>query len=346
VIWGKFLFVTTATDAGRLRSVVCLDAESGAIKWIRNIAFQTNPKHAKNSFASATPATDGKQVYVAFADENRFQLYAYDFEGNLVWEKMLGAFKSQHGQGASPILFEDLVIMANDQDGPSTIVAFNRQNGEQVWSVSRPSREASYSTPIIIQSEKGKPQLICLSGATGVTSLDPKSGETNWSTSQLPARTVASPTYAAGLIYAICGQGGKGVRLIGVDPTGSGDVSETHVKFVKEKEIPYVPAVVGTDETVFFWTDAGLVTAIDPKTGGARWQKRVGGNFSGSPILLDGKLYCIEESGKVIVLSGGSEYQLLGENPIGDPSYSTPAVANGRLYLRSFHRISALKSKE
>ena len=345
VIWDRDLFVTTATDGGLVRYLLCLDAVTGKTKWSRAAGFNTNPKHNKNSFASSTPATDGERVYVAFADEERFGLAAYDFDGNLAWRNWLGPFLSRHGQATSPIIFEDLVIMANDQDGPSSIVAYDRRNGRLVWSTLRASREASYATPLIIEVAGGKPQLICLSGATGLTSLDPWSGATNWATAELPARTVASPTYASGLLYAICGQGGKGVRMIGVDPTGSGDVEATHVRFQKEKDIPYVPAAVGTADSVFLWTDNGVVICLDPKTHKTRWQERVGGNFSGSPICVDGKLYCIEESGKVIVVNAESKFQLLGENPIGDPSYSTPAVANGRMYLRSFHRLSSLRSR-
>ena len=344
VIWDQDLFVTTATDEGRVRYLLCLDAATGKIKWSRAAGFNTNPKHAKNSFASSSPATDGERVYVAFADEERFGLVAYDLEGNLVWRNWLGPFLSRHGQGTSPIVFEDLVIIPNDQDGPSSIVAYDRRDGRLVWSSLRSAREASYATPLVLELPGKKPQLICLSGATGLSSLDPWSGGLNWSTAELPKRTVASPTYASGLVYAICGEGGKGVRMIGVDPSGSGAIETTHVKFRRDKDIPYVPAVVGVNDSVFLWTDNGVVICLDPKTQKTRWQERIGGNFSGSPICVDGKLYCIEESGKVIVVDAGTEFRLLGENPIGDPSYSTPAVANGRLYLRSFHRLSSLRS--
>ncbi len=344
VIWDRDLFVTSATDEGRVRYLMCLDAVTGNIKWTRAAGFNTNPKHAKNSFASSSPATDGERVFVAFADEERFGLAAYDIEGNLLWRNWLGPFLSRHGQGTSPIVFEDLVIIPNDQDGPSSIVAYDRRDGRLVWSSLRAAREASYATPLLIELPGKKPQLICLSGATGLSSLDPWSGGLNWSTAELPKRTVASPTYTSGLVYAICGEGGKGVRMIGVDPSGSGEIETTHIKFRRDKDLPYVPAAVGVNDSVFLWTDNGVVICLDPKTQKTRWQERVGGNFSGSPICVDGKLYCIEESGKVIVVDAGSEYRLLGENPIGDPSYSTPAVANGRLYLRSFHRLSSLRS--
>ncbi len=295
VIWDGDLFVTTATDEGRVRYLLCLDAVTGKTKWSRAAGFNTNPKHAKNSFASSSPATDGERVYVAFADEERFGLAAYDIEGELVWRNWLGPFLSRHGQGTSPIVFEDLVIIPNDQDGPSSIVAYDRRDGRLVWSSLRESREASYATPLLIELPGKKPQLICLSGATGLSSLDPWSGSLNWSTGELPRRTVASPTYASGLVFAMCGEGGKGVRMIGVDPSGSGAIETTHIKFRRDKDIPYVPAVVGVNDSIFLWTDNGVVICLDPKTQETRWQGRVGGNFSGSPVCVDGKLYCIEE---------------------------------------------------
>jgi outer membrane protein assembly factor BamB len=345
VIWNRHLFLTTATDEGQVRHLCCLDSMTGAIRWSRAAGFNSNRKHSKNSFASSTPATDGERVYVAFADEERFALAAYDLNGQLSWRTWLGPFVSQHGQGASPLVFEDLVIIANDQDGPSSIVACDRRTGQVVWSTMRTAREASYATPLLIEFKNQKPQLVCLSGATGLTSLDPWTGQMNWTSGELPQRTVASPAFAQGLIYATCGQGGKGTRLIGVDPSGTGDVAETHIKIRRDKELPYVPAMIGFGELLFLWNDNGLITCLDPKTNKNVWQERVGGNFSGSPICIDGKLYNIEESGKVVVVEAGPQFKLLGESPLGDPSYSTPAVANDRLYLRSFHKLSCLTSK-
>ena len=345
VVWNKHLFVTTATDGGLVRYLCCLDSITGEIKWTRAAGYNTNRKHAKNSFASGTPATDGEHVYVAFSDQERFALAAYDFEGKLAWRTWLGPFVSQHGQGSSPLVFEDLVIVANDQDGPSAIVACDRRTGRVVWSSLRTAREASYATPLLIESKNQKPQLICLAGASGLTSLDPWTGHVNWSSGELPQRTVATPTFTNGLIFATCGQGGKGTRLIGVDPSGHGDVSETHIKIRREKELPYVPAMTGVGELLFLWNDNGVINCLDSKTGQTVWQERVGGNFSGSPVCIDGKLYCIEESGQVVVVEAGPAYKLLGQSPLGDPSYSTPAVANDRLYLRSFHRIACLNGK-
>lgn len=345
VVWGEHLFVTSATDEGKSRTLYCLDSASGKIRWSKTEQFATNKLHAKNSFASSSPATDGERVYVPFADDANYALLAYDLEGNLSWKVSLGPLKSQHGLGVSPIVFEDLVILPNDQDGPSSVVAFDRRNGKQVWKTDREAREASYATPIIVELSGSKPQLICVSGATGMTSLDPWTGELNWKTKPLPQRTVASPAFAGGLIYVTCGQGGKGTRLIGVDPTGHGDVEESHVKVRRDKGLPYVPTIVGYGDWIFFWNDNGVVSCYDARTQEPVWEKRVGGNYSGSPIIVAGKLYCIDESGQVVVLAAGPKFEELGVTPLGDASHSTPAVANGRLYLRTFHKLTCVGGK-
>ncbi|MCH8830063.1 MAG: PQQ-binding-like beta-propeller repeat protein, partial [Planctomycetes bacterium] len=115
VIWNEKLFVTSAIDRGAVRYLHCLNAVTGAKIWSRIVGFNRSHKHSKGSWASATPTVDGERVYVAFADEENYTLAAYDFAGKLVWRRNLGSFESQHGQGVSPFIFADLVIIANDQ---------------------------------------------------------------------------------------------------------------------------------------------------------------------------------------------------------------------------------------
>lgn len=338
-IWGDTLFVTSAIDDGRLRSLFALSVKTGKTLWAQSIGLNTHRKHAKNSFASSTPATDGERVYVAFADQERYALAAYDFQGELLWRTWLGPFTSQHGLGASPIVFEDLVIMPNDQDGPSAMVALDRRNGRLVWSTLRAFREASYATPLIIEPPGSKPQLICVSGATGITSLDPWTGNLNWQSEPLPQRTVACPAYHQGRIYATCGQGGKGTLMIGVDVSTQTDGGVVPTVFKREKSLPYVPTIISYGEFLYLWNDNGTVLCLDPKKDEIVWQERLGGNFSGSPICVGGKLYCLEESGKAVVVDANPTFQQRGITDLGDPSHSTPAVANGRMYLRTFHRL-------
>lgn len=345
IVWGDRLFLTTATDteAGSARLLLCLNPETGQQIWRKQIALDSSHLHKKNSWASGTPTTDGTLVYVVFADEKRHVLAAYDFEGNKKWTQDLGEFSSQHGQGTSPIVIDDLVVLPSDQMGPSQIVAFNKTTGDVVWRAKREFRKTSYATPMVLRG-KDNVQLICVSGATGVTSLNPTDGSMNWQTEPFPMRTVASPVVAGGRIFASCGQGGQGTLMFGIDP-GLTVKSAERIRIKRKARLPYVPTPLEYEGKLFLWTDRGIVVCLDPSSGKELWKDRVGGNFSGSPVCIDGKIYCISEAGEVVVIKAGPEFELLGRTSLGGPSYATPAVANGRLFLRTFDRLMCLKAK-
>jgi len=347
VIWGNKVFLTSAGDLGTVRYVLCFDARTGESIWTRQMALNPSRKHAKSSWASSTPAVDGERVYVVFADSDRQTLTAYDFDGHLAWRKNVGSYESQHAQGASPIVFEGLVILANDQDGPSSIIACDKRTGRTVWSVLRNSgtQSTSYATPFIYRPKEGPPQLICSSSFSGVSALDPRTGRTIWTTKSLPQRTVASPVLAAGLLFQCCGAAGQGKLMVAVDPGGRGDVSKTHVRYTRTHILPYVPTPVAFRDYLFLWSDHGVVCCMDPHTGKDVWTKRVGGDFSGSPICASGMLFNSDESGNVIVLAATGEFKLLGKIPLGDQSHSTGAVANGRIYFRTFHHLACVAAR-
>ncbi|HSG71271.1 MAG TPA: PQQ-binding-like beta-propeller repeat protein, partial [Planctomycetaceae bacterium] len=300
-------------------------------------------KHKKNSFASSTPTTDGHQVYVAFADEQTLTLSAYSMDGELNWRRGLGPFTSQHGLGVSPIVFDEMVILAKDMMGPSSIMAFDTKTGETIWSTLRKIRKTSYATPMILNRPGQASQLICVSGASGVSGLNPYTGETIWQTGEFPMRTVASPIYGKGLIIASDGGGGRGSSLWAVDPSGTGDVTETHIKYQRKKELPYVPTPIAYQDWLFLWTDQGIVSCVEIETGDNVWTQRVSDTtVSGSPLCIDGKLYCADESGSVAVVDAAPEFKLHGKSTLGDGTHSTPAVAGGKIFFRTFNRLMCL----
>lgn len=346
IITGQRLFVTSATEEGRLRHLFCLDADSGKELWCRSLGMNTNRKHKKNSFASSTPVTDGQAVFAAFADQEQFFLSAYDLDGQLLWQRRLEGYGSAHGLGASPIIVDGLVIMTGDQEGPSWVRAFDKKTGKTVWSIAREFRRTSYATPLVIQSEGTSPQLICLSGANGLTSLDPHTGRLNWETGVLPSRTVGSPVYTGGLLIATCGGGGVGKQLIAVDPSPQHVKSGTRIRYTRDRTLPYVPSLIAHGEHTFLWNDNGVVSCMETETSNNVWTKRVGGNYSSSPVLINGKIYCIDEDGNVAVIDATPKFRLYGKSPLGDKSHSTPSVAHNRLYLRGFHKLACLKSPQ
>ncbi len=199
---------------------------------------------------------------------------------------------------------------------------------------------------MIYQKEGQKPQLICVSGAMGVTSLDPYTGKMNWMTGEFPLRTVASPVAGDDLIIASCGGGGVGKLLIAVNPNANEAAGEPRIVYERERILPYVPTPVIYEGHLYLWNDNGVVSCVELKTGKNIWTKRVGGNYSGSTVVVDGRIYIMSEEGKCVVIAASPKFEKLAENDLGDPSHATPAVAGGRLYLRTFHRLMCLKAEE
>lgn len=345
IIWEKSLFVTTSTEGGGKRFLHCLNADTGRENWVQSMTFNESPKHLKNSWASSTPATDGKYVYTIFADLESHVVSAWDFTGKQVWTRNLGAFDKDHGQGVSPVVAGDLLIVPNDQKGPSSMVALDKNNGEIVWSVERPSGQTSFSTPMLIPGDGGSAQLICLSESSGMTSFDVLTGKVNWQTVAMPLRTVASPVESKGLIIATCGKAGSGQYLMAVN-AAEGIPAESRLAFERKVMLPYVPTPIAYNDLLLMWGDSGIMVCLEMPSGRELWKERLAGAaFSGSPICIDGNMYCMTEGGEAIVVKASREFELLGRVPLGQSSHSTPAVANDHLYLRTYNKLMALKAK-
>jgi len=345
VLWEDKIFLTSAFEDTATRLVLCLRADDGQIVWQRKYSSSLHTKHKFNSFASSTPCVDAEAVYCCWSTPEEYTLLALDHEGTEIWRANLGSYVSQHSCGVSPIVYGDLVILGNDQgdekhQGTSSLVAVDRRTGEVRWKLDRQTATVAYSTPCVYQPEGGRPELIFNSESHGITSVDPASGQVNWEIGVLSKRSVSSPVVAGGLIFGSCGSGGGGNYAVAVRPP-AGSRSSPEIAYKVETSAPYVPTPVALGDLVFLWSDNGIVTCLRAATGATVWQKRVGGNYHGSPVCAGGKLYCIREDGEVTVVAAADEFKLLGRNPLGEESRSTPAVADGRMYLRTYsHLIS------
>lgn len=349
VFWGDKIFLTSAFEDTCTRIVLCLDAADGKILWRREFTSTVHTKHKMNSYASCTPAVDAERVYVAWTAPEEYTLMALDHEGNDVWHRNLGPFVSQHSGGTSPIIYQDLVIIGNEQgdedkNGISFLAAFDRRTGEPRWQRARQTENVAYSTPCVF-SQPGKPdELIFNSGAHGITSIDPQTGNVNWEIDVLDKRSVSSPVIAGGLIFATCGSGGGGNYVAAVRPPAKkGDQPE--IAYRVDDSAPYVPTVVAKDDRIFLWSDAGVVSCLEASTGKQIWKKRVGGAYSGSPVIAGDKLVCMSMDGTAVVVAASDEYELLGKNSLGEESRSTPSIAGGRLYLRTYSHLISLGGK-
>jgi outer membrane protein assembly factor BamB len=350
VIWGDKIFLTSAVEDNAERIVLCLSTADGAIQWQRRYSSTVHKKHLRNSFASSTPAVDKNHVYVCWSAPESYQLLALDHDGHDVWKLDLGKFVSQHSCGTSPIVFEDMVILGNDQDGEmkdndgageSSWLAVSAKDGSIRWRVPRKSAVVSYATPCIYQPAGKPPELIFNSQGHGISSIDPYTGKVNWEVGVFDKRAVSSPIIAAGLIFGTTGSGGGGSYVSAVKP---GENAEQAYKLTDQA--PYVPTPIAKDDLLFLWSDKGVVTCAKAATGETLWRERVGGNYSGSPICVGNNLYCIAEDGEVAVIAAAPTYELIAKNPLGEDSRSTPSVANGRLYLRTYSHLISIGGKK
>lgn len=345
VLWGEKIFLTSAIDKGLSRIALCLRARDGGIEWTRKFEASAQPIHTRNTHATSTPAVDQTMAYFVFSTPSTYTLAALDHDGHPVWSRDFGPFQSQHGNGSSPVIFGDMIVLADEQDGASSLIAVERKSGELKWRTSRRTAEVAYGTPCVFLAEGGKTELIFSSHAHGISSIDPANGQVNWEANVFDKRTVSSPIVAGGLVISTCGSGGGGNILAAVRPGGKGNVTETHVAYQIKKSVPYVPTLVAKGDLLFMWSDIGVVSCVEVSTGNIVWQDRVGGSFSGSPVCVKDRLYSISDDGEVVVVEASKAYKLLARNPLGEGSRSTPAVAGGRMYLRTYSHLISVGGK-
>jgi outer membrane protein assembly factor BamB len=349
-VWGDHVFVTSAGSEGRKRTLLSIDAKNGDIRWSVEVPFKTHPIHFLNSYASATPATDGTRVYTLFASDEQMQVLAHDFAGQELWRRDLGPFLQRdgqvHGCGTSPIVFEDLVILANQQDGPAAIIALDAASGKIRWKNERKLRLAAHSTPLV-RARKGSPARLFVSNTgDGISAFDPRTGEVLCRADLLSARCVGSPVIAGEFVLATSGSGGRGHDLLVIPIDRRGELVESDVAWTRDRNLPYVPTPVAFGEHLFLWGDNGAVSCLKLNSGEEIWVERVGGDYSGSPVCVDGKLYCIAQDGTVAVIEAGPQYKLLGKTELGEGSHSTPAISGGRMFLRGFEHLFCLKAAD
>jgi len=296
-----------------------------------------------NSFASSTPAVDAHHVYAYWTTKEEVTLLALDHAGKEVWRRNFGEFISEHGSGVSPIVVGDLVVLSNDQEGNSSLIAVDRKTGADRWTVLRTTSKAAYGTPCLYHPEGGPPELVFMCQSHGITSLDPATGKENWELKDtFPLRVVVSPVLADGLFVGSCGVGGIARRFVAVKPGSKKNGTEPAVVWEQKQSIPYVPTPIAKDGKLFLWTDNGVVRCLRAATGEQLGEVRLKDLFYGSPVWAEGRLYCISRKGVVHVVGADEKLEPLAANPLGEGSHATPAIAGGVLYLRTFSHLIAI----
>jgi hypothetical protein len=355
VLWGERLYLLSADPKNATRYVICLNADNGKELWRREFKSARHHLHLRNSFASCSPAVDERHVYVAWSTPTKTTFMALTHDGKDVWDIDLGAFVSMHGFGTSPVVYKDMVVLADmqlmaeehiskvrdsDKVGEAFVVAVHRETGKILWKVPKKTSVAGYSVPCIYRNANGEDELLCCASGYDIFSLNPKTGKENWSIDVFKQRTVSSPIVVGGLVFGSTGSGGGGNYVVAVQPG-----SEPKVVYEVKASAPYVPTPVARGELIFLWYDKGIVSCVDAKIGNVYWRERVGSNFSGSPVRVADKVYCIDEAGVVFVLAAEKEFRMLAKNDLGEPSRATPAVARGQMFLRTESKIISIGGK-
>lgn len=374
-VWGDRIFLTTAIPTGKPAGteaapsgtqqrgqqrnagpllehrfdVLCLDRKTGKLLWQRTAKVATPHEgyhRAYGSFASSSPVTDGRYVYASFGSRG---VYAYDFNGKLIWEKDLGVqmkMRLAFGEGVAPLLFGDRLFLVFDHEADSFIVALDKRNGKELWRASRDER-SSWSTPLAIEHE-GRTEII-VSATNKVRSYDPETGKVLWESAGLGANAIPVPVYQNGLVYVMSGYRDPKLMAIKLgrqgDLTGSDAIAWSHTR-----GLAYTASPVLYENKLYVVTDNGMVTAFNATTGEpycahSRLPKTY--NLKASPIGANGKLYLATEDGDVVVMKMGEKFEVIATNHLTDQIFiATPVIAAGELFLRGQSTLFCISERK
>ena len=309
--------------------------------WERRIEAEgaLTPTHEKHNLATPSPVTDGTSVFAVFGTG---QLVALDRNGAVVWQRHLGKeyspFDIQWGHGSSPVLYGDTLMLLCDHPSASYLVALDKRTGKERWKADRGKGRVSYSTPLIVEGASGDEVIV--NSSQRIDAYDPKSGTLLWHTGTDNRFPVPSPVFHNGVIFA--SRGYRSGPYMAIKTGGRGDITASHVVWTVPTGAPYVSSLLHYDGIVYMANDVGVLTAVDATTGERVWQERVEGVFSASPVGGAGHVYFVSENGDTIVVKAGRKPQIVARNPIGERALASPAIANGRVFLRTDEHVIAV----
>lgn len=334
---------TTATASAKSPSVdleLCLlsiDATSG--KLIKRVPLfvqngATAPKiHQKNSHASPTAYYDGKHLFVHFGHQGTA---CVTLDGNIVWRNDQLVYPPVHGNGGSPVVVGRHLIFSRDGQDISEVTALDKTTGKIAWQSQRDvqtKKRFSFCTPLALELN-GRSQLI-LPGSDVVQSIDPADGRELWRVRYEGYSVIPKPIFHGGLVFVSTSYDRP--TLLAIDPTGSGDVTDSHVRWTVSANaaIPHTPSLVALDGKVAMVSDKGIAACFDVVTGKELWKERIGGNFSASPLLVGSQMHLLSEEGDYTVLDIASQPIKVAQTKLNERSLASPAVLDGDLILRT-----------
>ncbi|HNS22160.1 MAG TPA: PQQ-binding-like beta-propeller repeat protein [Sedimentisphaerales bacterium] len=335
VVWKDRVFLVGADP--NARKVYCFDARSGRLQWTGDVPTVPVEEPLElmedTGYAACTAATDGRRIYAIFPTGD---VAAFDFNGRRLWHKNLGMPDSAYGYAASLETYEKLVIIQYDQgdgsEGKSKVIALDGTNGRVAWETKR-DLPNSWSSPVVVEVE-GKPQLITVADPN-VVAYNPADGKEIWRAECLGGDVAPSPIYAGGLILAI----EPYAQLVGIKPTGQGDVSKTHVVWKMEEGGPDICSPVSDGTYVYLLESADLLICCRIEDGHKLYEQKIKGDFRASPSIVGDKLYILDMKGVMRIAQVGPEYKELGKCELGEECFASPAFADGRMYIRGVEHL-------
>jgi len=344
IVWGDRVLTVTALTATQERILLCIDRTSGKILWQQTVVQGPLEKiNKENSYASGTPATDGQRVYVTFRVGDDIVVAAHDLaSGKQLWLVRPGTHAGEWGFSNEPVLYKDKVIIDGDGKGDSFLIALSRADGRTLWRNNRTNKGISYSAPFI-RELAGHTQLIQC-GDRCVAGFDPDNGQQLWTVDGPSQEFVASPVYSekAGLVF-ISSSWPKRV-LLAIRPDGRGNVTETHIAWSDTKGAPYVPSMIVADDFLLSVNRSGVAFCYEAATGEVLWQQKLGRHHA-SPVLVNGLVFFINDNGQVNVIKPGRKFERVATYELGEPCYASPAISDGRIYLRGFKHLFCIGSR-
>lgn len=349
IVWGDRIFVTQAVNDGQRRTVMCFDRATGKPLWQQGLEYEEkDPRHETNPHCSASPVTDGERVVASFGSAG---IVAYDFAGKELWRTDLGKQKHNWGQGSSPVLAGDLVVVYHGPGEFSTLWALDKKTGAKRWSVPLPQENpperfdgfagksdgmiGTFSTPLVVAAA-GRQEII-LPVVNKLRAFDLSSGRELWSADGMNPLVYASPTFGEGTIAIYGGFFGSAMFI---KPGGSGDVTGKRLFYERRLKKHVIGSPVVREGHLYDCLTDGFGQCVELATGKVVWEERLPANGANSqtwssPVLVGDRLYLVNQSGDTLVLRASPKFEVISVNPVGEPSNSTLALSDGDIFLRT-----------
>jgi len=349
VLWGDKIFVTAADSKSGKRYLLARSAVDGKELWTKEVEADRYKTHNRNSLATSSPVADAERVYFCWATPDQYLVLALDHAGQQVWQADLGPYPSGHGFGVSPIRVDDLLIAPNEPDGDGALIALDCKSGAVRWKTPRHGKNATYSTPCVLERPGRDKELIFTNWQHGITGVDVQTGKVNWEISVFEVnkqeRAIVSPLLAGDLVIGTCGFTASIKHLVAVRPGEPKTGTAPREVWRLERATPHMPTPLVKGEYLYICTEQGVVSCVRIDTGKSVWQERLKGTYSASLVGAGDQLYCVSDAGDVTVIKAGTTFEVLGQGPLGEATQATPAIAGGRLIFRTERHLLAVRKK-